>query len=124
MPRYVVRHGVMRNLGVFGTKGADVFSRGMQVIARTARGLEAGEVLCEATDHVVASMQDPKNGQILRAQSEEDARELRRLFEQEQREHEICTLRIRELELDMKLEVAFEKLDDKITLPNFRPAKG
>jgi hypothetical protein len=28
------------------------------------------------------------------------------------------------LELDMKLEVAFEKLDDKITLPMFRPAKG
>ena len=28
------------------------------------------------------------------------------------------------LVLDMKLEVAFEKLDDKITLPNFRPAKG
>ena len=28
------------------------------------------------------------------------------------------------LELDMKLEVAFEKLDDKITLPVFRPAKG
>jgi uncharacterized protein len=28
------------------------------------------------------------------------------------------------LELDMKLEVAFEKLDDKITLPLFRPAKS
>jgi hypothetical protein len=28
------------------------------------------------------------------------------------------------LELDMKLEVAFEKLDNKITLPLFRPAKG
>jgi hypothetical protein len=28
------------------------------------------------------------------------------------------------LELDMNLEVAFEKLDDKITLPLFRPAKG
>ncbi len=28
------------------------------------------------------------------------------------------------LELDMKLEVAFEKLDDNITLPLFRPAKG
>ena len=28
------------------------------------------------------------------------------------------------LELDMKLEVAFEALDDKITLPVFRPAKG
>src|SRR6266481_5429618 len=28
------------------------------------------------------------------------------------------------LDLDMRLEVAFEKLDDKITLPMFRPAKG
>ncbi len=28
------------------------------------------------------------------------------------------------LELDMNLEVAFEKLDDQITLPLFRPAKG
>ena len=28
------------------------------------------------------------------------------------------------LELDMPLEVAFEKIDDKITLPLFRPAKG
>jgi uncharacterized OB-fold protein len=28
------------------------------------------------------------------------------------------------LELDMELEVAFEKLDDDITLPLFRPAKG
>ena len=28
------------------------------------------------------------------------------------------------LELDMKLEVAFQELDDKITLPVFRPAKG
>jgi uncharacterized protein len=28
------------------------------------------------------------------------------------------------LELDMKLEVAFEKLDDSITLPLFRPAKA
>jgi hypothetical protein len=28
------------------------------------------------------------------------------------------------LELDMQLEVAFEKLDDEITLPQFRPAKG
>ena len=28
------------------------------------------------------------------------------------------------LQLDMKVEVAFEKLDDKITLPLFRPAKG
>ena len=28
------------------------------------------------------------------------------------------------LELDMKLEVAFEKLDDKVPLPLFRTANG
>jgi uncharacterized protein len=28
------------------------------------------------------------------------------------------------LQLDMKLEVAFQKLDDEITLPLFRPSKG
>ena len=103
MPRYVVRHGVMRNLGVFTTRGGDTYARGMQVIARTSRGLEAGEVLCEATDHVVASMTDPKNGQILREQNEEDVHEIRRLFEQEQREHELCRAGIAELQLDMQL---------------------
>jgi hypothetical protein len=28
------------------------------------------------------------------------------------------------LELDMRLEVTFQKLDDAISLPLFRPAKG
>ena len=54
MPKYVVRHGVMRNLGVFTPRGRDTFVRGDQVIARTSRGLESGEVLCEATDEAVA----------------------------------------------------------------------
>jgi cell fate regulator YaaT (PSP1 superfamily) len=103
MPKYVVRHGVMRNLGVFSTRSGDTYARGMQVIARTQRGLEAGEVLCEATEHVVANMTDPKGGQILHEQSEEDQRELRRLAEQEQREHEMCRNHIAELKLDMQL---------------------
>ncbi len=46
MPKYVVRHGVMRNLGVFYTRGSDTVLRGEQVIARTNRGLAAGEILC------------------------------------------------------------------------------
>jgi cell fate regulator YaaT (PSP1 superfamily) len=93
----------MRNLGVFSTRQGEGYSRGMQVIARTQRGLETGEVLCEATDSVLAQMVEPKNGQILREQTDEDARELRRLFEQEQREHESCQARIAELELAMQL---------------------
>ncbi len=109
MPKYVVRHGVMRHLGVFSTRGGDRFARGMQVIARTSRGLEIGEVLCEATEHALTAMKSsnageaPKTGQILREQTDDDAGELRRLLEQQQEEHEVCEKRIAELNLDMRL---------------------
>ncbi len=103
MPKYVVRHGVMRNLGVFSTRSGEVYARGMQVIARTQRGLEAGEVLCEATEQAVENLTDPKGGQILHEQSEEDLSELRRLAEQEQREYELCRSEVSTLELAMKL---------------------
>ncbi|MGI9429684.1 MAG: PSP1 domain-containing protein [Bythopirellula sp.] len=109
MAKYVVRHGVMRHLGVFSTRGGDTFGRGSQVIARTNRGLELGEVLCEATDHAMSAMKSlksgdsPKTGQILRAQTDDDAGELRRLLEQQQEEHKICEQRIQELNLDMRL---------------------
>ncbi len=103
MPKYVVRHGVMRNLGVFYSRGSDIHARGQQVIARTHRGMEAGEVLCEATDEAVAQLVDPKQGQILRRVTDDDTRELRKIFEQERREYGICLQRILELNLDMQL---------------------
>jgi len=103
MPKYVVRHGVMRHLGVFATRGSDSYARGAQVIARTSRGLEVGEVLCEATDHAVASMDNPKNGQILREQNHDDVGELRRLLEQQEEEHQQCSKHIAELDLPMRL---------------------
>ncbi len=103
MPKYVVRHGVMRNLGVFSARGRDEFKRGDQVVARTARGLEAGEVLCEATDEAVAHLTDPGQGQILRPVGEDDLRDLRKMFEQERREFEAANLEIERLGLQMQL---------------------
>jgi cell fate regulator YaaT (PSP1 superfamily) len=103
MPRYVVRHGVMRNLGVFSPRGRDVFARGDQVIARTFRGLEAGEVLCDATDESIAQLVDPKQGQILRRLSDDDVRDLRKIFEQERREYTACQQEIERQNLDMQL---------------------
>ncbi len=103
MPKYVVRHGVMRDLGVFASRGSDLFARGTQVIARTARGLEVGEVLCEANELALANLQDPKNGQILRERDANDAGELRRLMEQQKHEHATCQRHIEQLKLDMKL---------------------
>ena len=103
MPRYVVRHGVMRNLGVFTPRGRDLYARGDQVIARTSRGLESGEVLCEATDEAAAQLVDPKQGQILRRLNDDDARDLRKMFEQERREYDVCQEQIKRLALDMQL---------------------
>ncbi|MCH2113384.1 MAG: signal peptidase [Pirellulales bacterium] len=103
MPKYIVRHGVMRQLGVFATRGRHTYGRGVQVVARTSRGLELGEVLCEATEHALASMKNPKTGQILREQTHDDQGELRRLLEQEQEEYKICGERIAQLGLDMRL---------------------
>jgi cell fate regulator YaaT (PSP1 superfamily) len=93
----------MRNLGVFTPRGRDTFARGDQVIARTSRGLESGEVLCEATDEAVATLVDPKQGQIVRRVNGDDIRDLRKMFEQERREYEVCQREIERLTLDMKL---------------------
>jgi cell fate regulator YaaT (PSP1 superfamily) len=93
----------MRNLGVFSARGGDVFNRGHQVIARTNRGLESGEILCEATEQALAHLVDPKHGQILRLLSDDDANELRKLFEEERREYSVCAQRIKELDLPMRL---------------------
>ncbi|TWU29307.1 PSP1 domain-containing protein [Bythopirellula polymerisocia] len=103
MPKYVIRHGVMRHLGVFSTRGNDSYARGVQVIARTSRGLEVGEVLCEANELALANLTDPKNGQILRETTADDSGELRRLLEQQQLEHSTCQRQIEQLQLDMRL---------------------
>src|SRR3954464_11274836 len=103
MPRYIVRHGVMRNLGVFMPRGRDTYIRGDQVIARTSRGLESGEVLCEATDESISQIKDEKQGQIIRRHTGDDVRDLRKMFEQERREYEICQREIGTLNLDMQL---------------------
>jgi cell fate regulator YaaT (PSP1 superfamily) len=80
-----------------------LFLRGDQVIARTHRGLESGEVLCEATDDAVAQLVDPKQGQILRRATDDDVRDLRKMFEQERREYALCQQEIERLALDMQL---------------------
>lgn len=103
MPKYVVRYGSMRHLGVFAPKGGGRYRRGTRVIARTGRGMESGEVLCEATEHAVAQLEDPQRGTIVREQSEEDQREIFRLLSQQREEFEICGKRIEELKLGMRL---------------------
>ncbi len=90
MVKYVVRYGTMRTLGLLAPRGNDRFTRGDRVIARTNRGLEAGDVLCVATDEILGSLKDVPHGQILRAMTPEDSNELTHIKTNERKEFEIC----------------------------------
>ena len=128
MPKYIVRYGLMRMLGVSETSGkapngqtpaddttadntpADntpaeqtAFARGKKVIVRTDRGLEAGEVLCEAEDKIPEGLADVQNGQILREMTADDCNELLRIHESRPRQLEICQKCIDKLGLEMRL---------------------
>ncbi|QDU58460.1 PSP1 domain-containing protein [Aeoliella mucimassa] len=103
MPKYIVRYGSMRNLGVFSAKGTSDYRRGTQVIARTGRGMESGEVLSEATEQALAQLKDPFRGSIIREQTEDDRREIFRMLGQQRQEFEACGKRIAELGLNMQL---------------------
>ena len=103
MPKYVVRFGSMRTLGIMGTRGGDRHDRGNAVIARTNRGLEVGEVLCEATQEAIAQLKNPPHGQVLRRMTTEDENESFHIHSQEPSEFETCERIVKELGLQMEL---------------------
>ncbi len=103
MPKYIVRTGVMRALGVFSSSRDDAFLRNAQVIVRSDRGLEIGEVLCEATEAALATLNEPGTGQILRTLTSDDARERSRLLDQARQEFQTCQRLIEQDKLDMRL---------------------
>lgn len=103
MARFVVRFGVMRMLGVFHTRGQEVLSRGTEVIARTARGLEAAEVLCEGTDQALANMPETAGGQILREMNQEDHNELAHIQSKTITEFEAAKRHVERMNLKMQL---------------------
>ena len=103
MPDYVVRYGAMRFLGVFSAAAGRECRREMKVIARTDRGLEIGEVLCDATPDAIGSIKDPGAGQILREMTAEDRNELSRLRQQAKEQYAICRQHVDRLGLKMQL---------------------
>jgi cell fate regulator YaaT (PSP1 superfamily) len=103
MPKYVVRYGAMRSLGVLSTRGGDRYPRGARVIVRTGRGLEAGDILCEATEDALDQMKDLGHGQVLREMTSEDSNELAHIQSRETDEFEICKRHVQQLGLAMEL---------------------
>lgn len=103
MANYIVRFGAMRLLGVFSSPDGQRFQRGVRVIAKTERGLEVGEVLCEATPRALGALANPPKGQILRAMTAEDANELKRIQAHQRQEFRVCQECIAKLGLEMEL---------------------
>ena len=72
--RFIIRHGVMRFLGEFDAGDDVACGRGDEVIVRSERGLEVGEVLCETSPRALAWIAEPTHGQIVRRLTEDDQR--------------------------------------------------
>ncbi len=102
--RYVVRYGTMRFLGEFSTKGPQEFRRGNQVVVRSHRGTEWGEVLCEATERTRNYLgKDDPSGKILRLAVQEDEKTRTESWDREQESFVGGKETIAEMKLGMQL---------------------
>lgn len=102
--RYIVRYGTMRFLGEFSAKGPQEFRRGNQVVVRSHRGTEWGEVLSEANDRTreYLGKSDP-SGKILRLAGQEDEKTRTEGWQREQESFLGGQEMITEMKLGMQL---------------------
>ena len=101
MSSYVVRCGIMRTLHVMSSR--QELDRGARVIARTPRGLEVGEVLCEADERALGQLDNPPSGTIQRRMTTDDENELAHMAARGVEEADRCFRVIQELKLPMDL---------------------
>ena len=103
-PGYVVRYGLTRFVAEFGTRGQEAYPRGDEVIVRTGRGTEWGEVLCAATPRAreFLGASEPA-GRILRAVTRGDRESLERVRDAERDAFKGGLEAIRESKLVMQL---------------------
>ncbi len=103
MAKYLVRYGVMRHLAILSARGGATLARGTRVIARTSRGLEVGEVLCEAGQDKSDESKVASEGQILREMTAEDANEAEHIQASAKSEFNLCRQHVEQLGLQLQL---------------------
>jgi len=103
MPDYILRYGSLRLLGVFSPSASMTFSRSQQVLAKTPRGVELAEVLCEATDRAAEDLNEESGGRIVRKLTDKDREQLDKLHQNDPNIWEFCRQQIEKLELEMQL---------------------
>lgn len=102
--KYIVRYGMMRHLGEFSAKKSDPFTRDDEVIVKTNRGVEFGNVLCEATVATAEylGLTEP-SGRILRKASIDDQQQRNVVHAKEADDFRIGERLIQEHKLKMTL---------------------
>lgn len=102
-PRHLVRHGVMRFLGVFDAPPGYSAPRQAPVVVQTDRGTEIGAVLCPATPQAIAAISDPTQGRILRDVTADDRRLMADVRDKQRREYDVGRELIARHKLAMQL---------------------
>jgi len=101
---YIVRYGTTRLLGDFEWRGTHELSRGQEVIARSDRGTEWGEVLCVATDKSREYLElKEQTGKLLRLATHEDRMNRDEVTRREQEEFRDGKKIIEDHKLQMQL---------------------
>jgi cell fate regulator YaaT (PSP1 superfamily) len=101
---YVVRYGTMRNVGEFTARARDSYVRGDEIVVRSSRGVEWGEVLCVGTKRTREYLKQSDNpGRILRLVSDEDRRSRDEVMARETEHFDVGSSMIAERSLQMQL---------------------
>jgi cell fate regulator YaaT (PSP1 superfamily) len=100
---YVVRYGRMRFLGEYKGLPDCEHERGQQVMVRSDRGIELGDVLCPVSEKTSRFLPNPAQGEILRVATPEDKEQEARLAEDRNPVFATCHELITKRHLQMNL---------------------
>ena len=75
----------------------------MEVVIRSERGVEVGQVLCESTEDELSHLDQPPSGTIVRAVGDDDAVAIDAIEATRLKEISTCKKHVESLGLDMKL---------------------
>lgn len=103
MPDYILRYGSLRILGTFSPPRGATFARGQKVLTKTSRGVELGEVLCEANEKSVQEIDGENGGRIVRKFEDSDREQLNKLHQTEREAWDFCHKQIEKMQLEMQL---------------------
>lgn len=102
--QYIVRYGLQRNLGSFSVKGQQRIARNTEVIVRSDRGMEWGQVLCPASEKTTEYLgSNDVKGRLLREASEEDRDQWDEVRAKEKEEFDGARQMIADRKLQMEL---------------------